>query len=253
MLMISREQAVLRSALRDIPTPEGTSSWSPISHWELCETVAERASARGLRIKSEKYSLADGTLYPRPGVQVALRGARFYGSIDFEPIKGLVFPPDCTPSCGLVNSNDKSRSLSIISGGHVIVCGNGLMIGEFQVHRRHTSGIDLRQAVDVALGEFLNSLTEFQSTYDRLRNWKLRKDTAQSLICDFARAGAFASSDIIPILEEYDKPSYADAQFNERTAWAAFNACTSIMKSQRPSRQIVGFKAMNSVLLPHLN
>jgi len=45
------------------------------------ETLAQRAATRGLRIKSERYALLNGTLYPRPGVQVELRGARMFGGL----------------------------------------------------------------------------------------------------------------------------------------------------------------------------
>lgn len=56
-----------------------------------------------------------------------------------------------------------------------------------------------------------------------------------------ARAGAFSSSDALPVLAEYGTPSYEE--FAERTAWLLYNAATARMKAQSPGRQVDGFKA----------
>jgi hypothetical protein len=66
-----------------------------------------------------------------------------------------------------------------------------------------------------------------------------------------ARAGAFASSDILPALDEYERPSHDE--FSERTAWSLYNAATARMKAQSPGRQMDGFRALNTVLLAQAN
>jgi hypothetical protein len=66
-----------------------------------------------------------------------------------------------------------------------------------------------------------------------------------------ARAGAFASDSILPIVAEFENPQHE--AFKERTAWSLYNACTERMKAQSPSRQTHGFKALNWVLVGELN
>jgi hypothetical protein len=251
MLMLSHAQEVSRKALTSIPTPEPTDTWKPIAHIDVVDTLTDRAAARGLKIKSERFAVLDGTLYPRPGMQVELKGARLFGSLDFAPVPGMPFPAGCTPSAGLRNSHDKTFALSILSGARVFVCSNGVLSAEHVISRKHTSRIDLVQSIDAALDNFMNSIRDFQQMYDRLRGLSLRKTSAQSLIVEAAKAGAFSSSDILPVLEEYEKPRHEE--FKDRNAWSLYNAATERMKVQGPARQTDGLKALTNVFQSFLN
>ena len=122
MLMLSRASEVFRDDLYGVVTPEETKSWKPVSHSSVVETLTDRAAARGLVIKSERYVLLDGTLYGANGVQTRLPGARLFGSLDFAPIPGMPFPAGCAPSAGVRNSHDKSYTLSLLSGARVFLC-----------------------------------------------------------------------------------------------------------------------------------
>jgi hypothetical protein len=251
MLMLHHAVEVPRNTLRTIPTPDPTDTWRPIAHADVVEVLTERAAARGLKIESERYAVLPGTFYPRPGMAVELRGARLFGTMDFAPIPGLPFPPSCRPSAGIRNSHDKTFALSILSGARVLVCANGVLSAEHIVSRKHTSRIDLIESIDQALSAFMDSIRGFQAKYERLRSWQIRRTTAHSLIVELARAGAFSSSDILPIVEEFENPKHVE--FRDRTGWSLYNAATERMKVQSPARQTEGFKALNSVLLTDLN
>jgi hypothetical protein len=251
MLMLSHAHEVRRQDLVAIPTPEPTDTWRPVAHADVVSVLTERAGARGLAIKSERFAVLNGTLYPPSGAPVELRGARLFGALDFAPIPGMPFPDGCTPSAGIRNSHDKSFSLSILSGARVLVCANGVLSAEFTVSRKHTSQIDLAESIDQALDAFLESVRGFNQAYQRLRSQRLTRMRARDLTIEMARAGAFASSDILPVLAEYEKPSHDE--FAERTAWSLYNAATARMKAQSPSRQVDGFRALNAVLLPLVN
>ena len=251
MLMLSHAIEVPRASLRGIPTPAPTDSWRPVPHADAVDALTERAAARGLKICSERYAVMPGHLYPVPGTMVEIPGGRLFGSLDFEPLAGAPFPEGCRPSAGIRNSHDKSFSLSVLCGARVLVCANGVLSAEFIVARKHTSGIDLSVAIDEALSAFMESIKNFQRTYERLRSWRLSVPKAHHLAVELARAGAFASSDILPVVNEFENPRHAE--FKERTAWTMYNAATEIAKRQSPARQVEGFKALNSVLLPALN
>ena len=251
MLMLSHANEISRSELSSIATPDATESWRPIAHFDVVSTLSDRAAARGLKIKSERYAVLDGTLYPRPGMQVELKGARLFGTLDFEPISGMPFPAGTTPSAGIRNSHDKTFALSILSGARVFVCANGVLSGEFVVSRKHTSRIDLTASIDQALDAFMESIRGFNEFYQQLRDWKLRKTTAQSVVVELARAGAFSSSDILPVLQEYENPGHQD--FADRNGWSLYNAATARMKVQSVARQVDGFKALTSTITSFLN
>ncbi len=251
MLMLSHASEVSRDELYGVVTPDPTDTWKPVPHHEVVNTLTDRAAARGLVIKNEKFALLDGTLYSEGGVQTRIPGARLFGSLDFAPIPGMPFPAGCAPSCGLRNSADKSFALSILSGARVFVCANGVLSAEHIISRKHTSGLDLVASIDAALDAFMESLRGFNETYERLRTWQLRKNTAHSLIVELARAGAFPSSDILPVVLEFENPRHAE--FRERNAWNLYQDCTEIMKGQSPARQVDGFKALNQVLTAAMN
>jgi len=251
MLMLSHAHEVSRHDLAAIHTPDPTDTWRPVPHAEVVDVLTERAGARGLKITSERFAVMAGYMYPTPGTSVELPGARLFGSLDFAPIPDMPFPPGCMPSAGIRNSHDKSFSLSILSGARVVVCANGVLSAEFVVSRKHTSRIDLVESVDNALDAFLESVRGFTATYERLRSWRLTRMRAHSAVIEMARAGAFSSSDILPVLDEYEHPIHEE--FAERTAWSLYNAATARMKAQSPGRQVDGFKALNSVLVPLAN
>src|ERR1700709_2537494 len=112
MLMLSHASEVSRDDLYNVVTPEPTQSWKPVPHHEVVNTLTDRAAARGLVVKSERFALLDGTLYGENGMQMRIPGAGFLGGRDLEPIPGMPFPAGCAPSCGLRNSADKSFALS---------------------------------------------------------------------------------------------------------------------------------------------
>ncbi|MEI6234002.1 MAG: DUF932 domain-containing protein [Planctomycetota bacterium] len=251
MLMLSHAAEVSRDDLYSVVTPEPTQSWKPVPHHEVVNVLTDRAAARGLVVKSERFCLLDGTLYGANGDQTRLPGARLFGSLDFAPIPGMPFPAGCAPSCGLRNSADKSFALSILSGARVFVCANGVLSAEHIVSRKHTSGLDLVESIDKALDAFLESLRGFNQTYEQLRSRRLTRTKAHSLTVELAQAGAFSSSDILPVIQEFENPRHDE--FKEKNAWCLYQSSTEIMKSQSPARQVDGFRALNQVLTAALN
>jgi hypothetical protein len=131
------------------------------------------------------------------------------------------------------------------------VYANGVLSAEHIISRKHTSGLDLTESIDTALDAFMESLRGFNQVYEQLRAKKLRKTTAHSLIVQLAEAGAFASSDILPVVHEFENPRHPE--FGDRSGWLLYQSATEIMKSQSPGRQCEGFKALNQVLVAELN
>jgi hypothetical protein len=161
MLMLDRSTEIARGDLAQIPTPNPTDTWKPVSHSAVADTLIERAQTRGLALRSERWSVMPGKLYPAPGVKVELNGARLFGALDFGHIEGIDLPEGITPSAGIRNSHDKSFSLSVLFGGRVLVCANGILAAsdnEYVAARKHTSGFDLNTVIEAALDGFLASV-----------------------------------------------------------------------------------------------
>jgi hypothetical protein len=117
------------------------------------------------------------------------------------------------------------------------------------IKRKHTSGLDVGACVDASLDAFFKSLGTFNSHYERLRSWRLTRSRANSLAVELALAGAIASSDILPVIREFNEPRHE--VFRERTGWAFYNAATeAALKRMSPPRQVQGFRGLND--LPHV-
>jgi hypothetical protein len=74
---------------------------------------------------------------------------------------------------------------------------------------------------------------------------------AHLLVVELAQTGAFASSDILPVVREFENPRHPE--FSEKNGWNLYPSCTEVMKPQSPSRQVDGFKALNQVLAAGFN
>jgi hypothetical protein len=101
------------------------------------------------------------------------------------------------------------------------------------------------------LDAFMESLRGFNQTYEQLRARRITRTRAHSLIVELAQAGAFASSDILPVVREFENPRHSE--FADKSAWALYQCATEVMKAQSPARQVDGFKALNQILTAGLN
>ena len=147
------------------------------------------------------------------------------------------------------NSTDKSYALSILAGARVLVCSNGVLAGEYVVTRRHTSGIDLGGSIDRALDMFMESVKGFGELHERLRGRKVSVNRAKSLTVDLASAGAIPSAHILPVVREFEKPSFREFR-GDRSAWGLYGAVThSSFKRMSPQRAADGYRALNEVLV----
>ncbi len=244
-------RTVTRADLAGLPVPRRTKTHRPVPHKDAADALIEAAEGLGLKIRSERWTVTEGATYPEPGSRLHVPAARLFGTIDFAPIPGIELPDGVTPSAGLRNSHDKTFALSVLSGGRVLVCSNGILAGEHIISRKHTSGIDLGEAVDRALDAFLSTIRGLKDVVERMQSRKLSVQRARSLIVEAARGGAFSSAMILPVLDAYESPEHSE--FKPRTSWSLYNRATEVMKRQSPGRQIEGLKALSDALVGSAN
>jgi hypothetical protein len=249
MLMLDKAAPIAVRELSKIPCPAPTDTWTPIPHAEVVDVLMKRAGARGLKIRNARFTVVNGALYPTPGVRVELKGAKLFGKLDLEPIPGIDFPDGCIPSLGVRNSTDKSYALSILAGARVLVCSNGILAGEYVVTRRHTSGIDLIESIDRALDMFMESVKGFSEMHARMRGQRVSVNKAKALTVDLAAAGAIPSAHILPVVREFEKPSFREFR-GDRSTWGLYGAVThTSFKRMSPQRSADGYRILNEVLV----
>ena len=155
-------------ALAEVELPEKTSTYQPVAHYDLAETVKSHATQL-LRMEcvGETYALAKD-------------GARMFG---LQTFNGNGNSDEYGFSVAFRNSYDKSMSLGLAAGFKVFVCDNLAINGEINIMRRHTGEIwnDLENMLIVTLFKkgpeirerFAQDVHNFkQFTIDRPRGWE---------------------------------------------------------------------------------
>ncbi len=75
---------------------------------------------------------------------------------------------------------------------------------------------------------------------------------AKSLTVDLAAAGAIPSGHILPVVREFERPSFK--AFRERTRWTLYQAAThASVKRMSPQRAAEAYGPLNDVLVRSVN
>ncbi len=235
-------ELIRRSDLASIPTPAATATHQTVPHAFLADTIEDAAIERGLKITKEQYGLSQDN-------------QRLYGSVDFTSI-GFQLPPGIVGSIAVRHSHNKTMAVSILAGGRVSICSNGMMYssGEIDaVRRRHTSGLNITDLVGMYLDEYISSLYQMNNFYDRL-SCKITDMRAKVLIHDaFIETKVLAPKYLPAVSERYFNSEQHREQFPERTRWSLYNSMTEIIKRVSPQLQIDGHRRLVEALDPALN
>jgi len=216
-----------RNEVALVETPAGTDSWKPVPHIEVIEAVTEVVKAHDWTITEEQFGLAR-------------EGQKLFGVMKINKSSSS----DWVRCIGLRNSHDKSFSVGLSAGISVMVCSNMAFGGTMVIRRRHTSGMELAELVDVAVNELENEFLILETVCEDLKVQYLKNDDeARSRIVRAAEIGAINSSDIMPVFREFKHPQHED--FIEPTRWSLLNAFTETIKKYTPQRVDYSYSALN--------
>src|SRR2546427_595479 len=203
---------VTRAGLQGIQTPEPTSTWRPIPHVELVETLDIVLKQQRMEIREEKFAI------------------RRDGSVLFGVLE-LTYgeTQDGIAALGLRTANNKSMSLQICAGLSVFVCDNLVFRGDLiALKRKHTSGLNLKE-------ELIYSVIRFQEHFGRLtheianlKQQRLADVEAKALMHDVFAQGIMPGRFLPDVSKGYFEPQLPE--FEPRTAWSLHNAFTGVAK-----------------------
>src|SRR5689334_4123229 len=104
--------------------PSGTSTFKPIPHIELVESLERVLRQQQIAISQEKFAIRRD-------------GSALFGVLNLAYSES----EDGTAALGLRTSNDKTMSIQICAGLTVFVCDNLAFRGDLiALRRKHTSG-----------------------------------------------------------------------------------------------------------------
>ncbi len=203
-------------------TPAPTLTHYPIPHAHLMDLVRSHIELEGWRVEREEYALFN-------------EGQRMFS---VWALQNGVGNDDYQLALGLRNAHDKAFAAAMALGSSVFVCDNLAFSSEIVVARKHTRFImrDLAALVATAVGKIHDARISQDQRFAAYKARELSDTEVHDLLIRSVDARAIPNSYIPKVLAEYRNPTHEE--FEERTAWALFNAYTQVYKGQSP-RELV--------------
>ena len=223
--------------LREIPVPEETPTYKPVSHYDLAKNLAEVSGTllRDYELERSQYGLA------RDGAQ--LFGVHTYRN--GSESMGL--------SIGFRNSYDKSMSVGIAIGASVFVCDNLALTGEIAIARKHTSNVwnDLEELTITTIYRSQHNFTRIVEDAQVMQGQHLTDNDAYRLIGLMYGNGIITPRQLPVVKKEWLTPSHEE--FEDRNVWNFYQAVTEALKGSPPNKVMERHIALHQLLSPGRN
>lgn len=204
---------VSKETLLQIGAPAPTTTWRPIAHGVLVNTLGDVLASRGLTVRREEYAVQrDGNI--------------LFGVLDLAWGETAEY----YAALGLRTSNDKTFCIQIAIGLRVLVCDNLAFHGDLiALKRKHTARLDLVEELTAAIRRYELGYGQYQRQVEVLRHtpWSPR-EARERIYTAFARR-------IVPVRLFHDVALPYVGREDACTAWEVLNSFTSAFKKLNPS------------------
>jgi len=120
--------------------------------------------------------------------------------------------------------------------------------GSIACQRRHTTGLDLVEALDGGIRTYLARTGRIGSTIQSLREIDLRRaEKADHLIVEAGRRGLFPWSKLGKVEEAWRKPPFPE--FESRDGWSLYNSFTEVAKGFSMKNEMAACDQVRQLIL----
>ena len=202
--------------------PKKTSSYSPVPHKVVIETILEGLDKANIKVLSEDY------LAGRFGKQ-----AEFHYQLQGG---------DSEMNIRLIghNSYDKRLPLRVALGGHVIVCKNGMVLGDMgSFKRKHTGTIleEFKQDMGMHIERAGETFEKMRRDRERMKEIEITRRVSAELMGRLFIEEAIITSEQLSIIKrEIENPSFNYGI--EGSLWNTYNAVTVALRDSVPSQNM---------------
>lgn len=212
-----------------VTVPQPTESYTPVSHRQIVEEIYENVDKAGLQVKQTNYQTTkDGN---------AVIGIMDIAADDVEFNYRLAFR----------NSYDKTMSIAFVGGASVIVCSNGMVIGDVKFLRRHTgnAAAELTDKIQRVVGNLGEELEVAQRHSAQMKSIEL-SPTATAELCGrfLMEHEIITTSQLSIVRRQLKQPDYKD--FADPTLWSLYNHTTHALKKTHPYNYIDSYKKLHA-------
>lgn len=210
---------VSESFLRSVPVPAETSTYKPVPHGDLITFIESSIRQRGLDIVSKKFRCSNEGLIASGKFKVSMKEEDLSFMIAFE------------------NSYNKQVALRVALGAEVMICSNGMLIGDMgNFLRRHTKSVnnDYKSKIELALDNSYLAFNSAKSFKNESKKITLDEKTKAELIGRlYVEQEILTSTQISIVKKEIKSPSINYSSPN--TLWEFYNYCTFALKKSHPT------------------
>jgi hypothetical protein len=214
-----------KEALLAAPLPKKTKSYSPVPHKIVIQNCLEQLDKANIKVLHELYTSA------REGRQA--NGIYHLAGGDEQMNLRLQWQ----------NSYDKSLPLAAAFGSQVIVCGNGLIMGDMgRFKRKHTGDVvkEFVESVKIFIGDAEETFKKMTRDRDRMKEITMTKRTSAELVGRmFLEDEVITATQLGIIKRELQAPTFNYGTDKELlkaggTLWDTYNAVTVSLKEAHP-------------------
>jgi hypothetical protein len=242
--------------LKNYEVPEATNSYTPLEHSQMLEWIFEEADKLGLtprqhpvpnpldglkkvqeqpaiiipgqeQVQTSTVEYLEKCLTQPVQVGVNKTGSRMFFLVEFEEeYEGHSF------AIGGRNSYDKSLAAGITAGSRNFICDNTALSGEYVVLQKHGSNVNFENIIKGALVTMPMRLERLINNINRLKDERIDMDEARRMVIESARSGVIPSSDIVPVWNEYLKPTHEEFSEFIDTKYGLLQSYTEVVKRE---------------------
>ena len=203
--------------LQSYALPEKTRTYQPLPHYDAYRLVCDVLEAHYISVVDSWIAVAKG-------------GAQ---SFFLFQVVGSFQEEFCT-MVGFRNSYDKSLSFGMVAGKGTFVCTNLMFYGLVKVTRKHTRRLLLD--LEPMLTEVVRGIPEYERAIeDRNQQFKAKQvdhSMANGIIIQAAKQDIIPSSKILPVVREWERPTYEDFFVYGYSLWRLEQAFTTVMRRE---------------------
>ena len=200
-----------------VDTPDSTQTHYPIPHKSLIEKTESMIEKINYQIAESSFALNKG-------------GQQMFGIYELKGEK-----EEYNTVVGIRNSHDKTFACGAVLGNRTFVCDNLAFTGEYVFSKKHT--VSILEVLDEKVEELFQSVPHYENYQNNLlhhfKKIKVSKFEARSFVVEMAKQKVLPSSRILPVIKEWEKPSFKEFEQDGYSMFRLKQAFTSVMKRNK--------------------
>jgi len=218
---------------RNAEVPALTKSYSPVAHSELIFRLERQLNLGGYEVVSNN-------------VQQNYNGQQIAGTMTLSKGTGIS-NNEMIQMLAYQNSYNNRLPIRIVSGAHVFICSNGMVVGDIITFRKHTGDVfpALKEMINKSIVRMEEDYEKTQADVLRMKETDLTSTLAAELVGRmFIEEQILNSDEVNEVARQLRKPRFED--FKANNLWSLYNHATFALKGAPTHRSMLALKKLHT-------